>query len=56
MLKRYLYKLKPEYEFRMIKKGYKNSKNKSFGKYVDVERSFFGIPGPLTTKLNNYYK
>jgi hypothetical protein len=56
VLKRNLYKLKPEYEHRMIKKGYKDSKDKSFGKYIDVERSFFGTPGPLTSKLNNYYK
>jgi hypothetical protein len=35
-----LYKLKPEWEHRMIKAGYKNSENKSFGKYFDIERAF----------------
>jgi len=36
----------------MIKKGYENAENKSFGKYFDVERSFHGYPGPLTI-INN---
>ena len=40
----------------MIKKGYNDGGSKSFGKYIDVERSFLGYPGPLTTKLNNNYK
>ena len=40
----------------MIRKGYNNPENKSFGKYIDVEKSFFGYPGPLTTKINNNYK
>ena len=56
VLHRYLYKLKAEYEFRMIKKGYKDCEKKSFGKYIDVERSFHGYPGPLTTKININYK
>jgi hypothetical protein len=38
VLTRNLYKLKPEYEKRMIKKGYSDSGTKSFGKYIDVER------------------
>jgi len=47
-----LWKLKPEHEHRMITKGYQESATKSMGKYFDIERSFFGHPGPLT-KLNN---
>lgn len=43
-----MYKLKKEFEHRMIRKGYKNAKNKSMGKYFDIERSFHGYPGPLT--------
>ena len=35
-----LYKLKPEYEDRMITAGYKNAETKSFGKYFDIERAF----------------
>ena len=34
-----LFKLKPEYEGRMIKKGYKDAATKSMGKYFDIERS-----------------
>ena len=49
VLHRNLYKLKSEYEFRMIKKGYKDCETKSFGKYIDIERSFHGYTGPLTT-------
>lgn len=47
---RNVYKLKKEYEHRMIRKGYKNASNKSLGKYFDIERSFHGYPGPLTIK------
>ena len=47
---RHLYKLKPEFEHRMIRKGYRDAKDKSLGKYMDIERSFHGYPGPLTTR------
>jgi len=40
VFKKQLYKLKTEWEHRMITAGYKNSENKSFGKYFDVERAF----------------
>ena len=46
-MKRYLYKLKKEYEHRMIRKGYSDT-SKSLGKYMDVERSFHRYPSPLT--------
>ena len=54
--KRYLFKIKDEYAHRMIRKGYADSENRSFGKYFDIERAFHGYPGPLTQKLNNYFK
>ena len=40
VFKRSLFKLKPEFENRMIKKGYAGARSKSFGKYMDIERSF----------------
>ena len=51
-----LWKLKPEYEHRMIRAGYGRDSNKSFGKYFDIERAFHGFPGPLTTHLNAKFK
>ena len=37
---KHLYKLRKEYEYRMIKSGYQNPEKKSFGKYFDIERAF----------------
>ena len=56
VFKRELWKLKPEYEGRMIKAGYGNDPmNTSLGKYFDIERAFHGYPGPLTTKFNHKF-
>ena len=53
IFKRDLWKIKPEFEDRMIRAGYgKDPWNKSYGKYFDIERGFHGYPGPLTKKLN----
>ena len=51
-----VFKLKPEFEHRMIKKGYKDAATKSMGKYFDIERSVNGVPGPLTKKLHKLFK
>lgn len=52
-----LWKLKPEYEYRMIRAGYgKDVWNKSLGKYFDIERAFHGYPGPLTKNLNHHFR
>lgn len=51
-----VYKLKPEFEHRMIRKGYKDSQSKSFGKYFDIERAFQGFPGPLTVRHNHEFR
>ena len=51
---KHLYKLKKEYEYRMIRSGYQNPEKKSFGKYFDIERAFQGYPGPITTNVNNH--
>jgi len=40
VFKKDIFKLKPEHEHRMIRKGYKDAATKSFGKYMDIERSF----------------
>jgi len=54
--KKDLWKLKPEYEDRMIRAGYgKDMDNKSLGKYFDIERAFHGYPGPLTKKFNHLF-
>lgn len=53
IFKRDLWKIKPEFEDRMIRAGYgQDPWNKSYGKYFDIERGFHGYPGPLTKKLN----
>jgi hypothetical protein len=53
VFKRHLWKLKPEFEDRMIRAGYGlDPDHKSFGKYFDIERAFQGFPGPLTRKYN----
>ena len=49
--KKDLFKLKKEYEGRMIRKGYQDAATKSMGKYFDIDRAFQGYPGPLTKKL-----
>mmetsp|Transcript_38951 Transcript_38951/g.59221 ORF Transcript_38951/g.59221 Transcript_38951/m.59221 type:complete len:100 (-) Transcript_38951:28-327(-) len=51
---RHLWKLKPEYEGRMITAGYADTE-KSLGKYFDIERSFHRFPGPLTTQFNHLF-
>ena len=51
-----IFKLKPEHEHRMIRKGYKDAATKSMGKYFDIERSLNGMPGPLTKKLHKIFK
>lgn len=52
-----IWKLKPEFEYRMILAGYgKDIDNKSLGKYFDIERAYHGYPGPLTTKLNSKFQ
>jgi hypothetical protein len=57
VFKRFLWKLKPEFEDRMIRAGYgRDTDNKSMGKYFDIERAFQGFPGPLTRKLNHRFK
>jgi hypothetical protein len=44
-----LWKLKKEYEGRMITAGYgKDPFTKSSGKYADIEKAFLGYPGPVT--------
>lgn len=49
--KRDVFKLKPEYEHRMIRKGYEDVGERSLGKYFDIDRAFQGFPSPLTNKL-----
>ena len=58
IFKKDVWKLKPEYGERMIRKGYgvKNIMSKSLGKYFDVERAFHGYPGPLTKNFNHRFK
>ena len=51
-----IFKLKPEHEHRMIRKGYRNSASKSMGKYFDIERAFQQYPGPVSKKLNHNFK
>ena len=49
--------MKPQYEYRMITAGYgKDPKNKSLGKYFDIERAYHGYPGPLTKRYNHNFK
>ena len=55
--KKDLWKLKPEYEHRMIRKGYGGDiANKSLGKYFDIERAFQGYPGPWTKNVRHIFK
>ena len=35
-----VFKLKPEFEGRMIRKGYADAATKSMGKYFDIDRAF----------------
>ena len=51
-----MFKLKPEYESKMIRIGYRDAGSKSMGKYLDIERAFQGYPGPLTVALNHHFK
>ena len=54
--KRDVFKLKPEYEHRMITKGYEDAGEKSLGKYFDIDRAFQGFPSPLTNRLKHPFE
>lgn len=46
-----VFRIRPEFRERMIRKGYQDAATKSMGKYFDIERAHQGWPGPLTTDL-----